>query len=175
MRFVPISTGHNPSLQHSAMLNCSTFKLWYLTLFITEIAPCLVKRPNWCSSQLLAGIPVFDLWQTMWGLLILCNHYSRTCTTIRMNDNWEYQFLVIYFKAPMGIGMLTRWFYFLAIMVFLLPVLDAQRNWRWSPNAKRSAYSFRLNQWEVVWNVHLTEYPKQVFIGGRLCLALVAH
>jgi phosphate transport system permease protein len=135
-----------------------------VAVFLTELAPPILRRPIGIAIELLAAVP--SIIYGIWGLFVLAPLLQRTV------QPWLIAHLgvlpgvgVLFAGPPFGIGIATAGIV-LAIMV--LPYLTAIMRdvFETVPVLlKESAYGLGATTWEVVWNV-VVPHSRAGIVGG---------
>jgi phosphate transport system permease protein len=140
-----------------------------IAIFVTEIAPNLLKGPIGIAIELLAAIP--SIIYGMWGLFTLAPIMSKYIEPALQGSIGKLPFIAFLFKGtPMGIDLLTA-SVILAIMIIPFTASIARDAFNLTPSVvKESAYAIGATQWEVVKNVVLPYSKLGVFGGAALSL-----
>ncbi len=135
-----------------------------IAVFVTEIAPNILKGPIGVAIELLAAIP--SIIYGMWGLFTLAPIMSKYIEPALQNTIGKLPLVGILFAGtPMGIDLLTA-SVILAIMIIPFTASIARDSFNLTPSVvKESAYAIGATQWEVVKNVVLP-YSKLGVFGG---------
>ncbi len=135
-----------------------------IAVFVTEIAPNILKGPIGVAIELLAAIP--SIIYGMWGLFTLAPIMSKYIEPALQNTIGKLPIVGILFAGtPMGIDLLTA-SVILAIMIIPFTASIARDSFNLTPSVvKESAYAIGATQWEVVKNVVLP-YSKLGVFGG---------
>ncbi len=135
-----------------------------IALFLTELAPRILKGPLGVAIELLAAIP--SIIYGMWGLFVFAPFFARTLEPWMIEHLGPLPIIGALFEgAPMGIGVLTSSF-ILAVMI--IPFISAVMRdvFDLVPHLlKESAYGLGATTWEVVRNIVLP-HSKVGVIGG---------
>jgi len=140
-----------------------------IALFLTELAPRILRRPLGIAIELLAGIP--SIIYGMWGLFVFAPLFADHFEPWINDHVGTMPMIGQYFSGPpMGIGMLTAGI-ILAIMVIPFIASVMRDVFDVVPTLlKESAYGLGATTWEVMWNVVLP-YTK-VGVAGGIMLGL---
>jgi phosphate transport system permease protein len=140
-----------------------------IAVFVTEIAPNILKGPIGIAIELLAAIP--SIIYGMWGLFTLAPIMSKYVEPALQSTIGKLPFLGILFKGtPLGIDLLTA-SVILGIMIIPFTASIARDSFNLTPAVvKESAYAIGATQWEVVKNVVLPYSKLGVFGGAALSL-----
>jgi phosphate transport system permease protein len=140
-----------------------------IAVFVTEIAPNILKGPIGIAIELLAAIP--SIIYGMWGLFTLAPIMSKYVEPALQSTIGKLPFLGILFKGtPLGIDLLTA-SVILGIMIIPFTASIARDSFNLTPPVvKESAYAIGATQWEVVKNVVLPYSKLGVFGGAALSL-----
>ena len=140
-----------------------------IAVFVTEIAPNILKGPIGIAIELLAAIP--SIIYGMWGLFTLAPIMSKYVEPALQNTIGKLLFVGILFKGtPLGIDLLTA-SVILGIMIIPFTASIARDSFNLTPAVvKESAYAIGATQWEVVKNVVLPYSKLGVFGGAALSL-----
>ena len=140
-----------------------------IAVFVTEIAPNILKGPIGIAIELLAAIP--SIIYGMWGLFTLAPIMSKYVEPALQNTIGKLPLVGILFKGtPLGIDLLTA-SVILGIMIIPFTASIARDSFNLTPAVvKESAYAIGATQWEVVKNVVLPYSKLGVFGGAALSL-----
>lgn len=140
-----------------------------IAVFVTEIAPNILKGPIGIAIELLAAIP--SIIYGMWGLFTLAPIMSKYVEPALQSTIGKLPFVGILFKGtPLGIDLLTA-SVILGIMIIPFTASIARDSFNLTPAVvKESAYAIGATQWEVVKNVVLPYSKLGVFGGAALSL-----
>jgi len=140
-----------------------------IAIFVTEIAPNVLKGPIGIAIELLAAIP--SIIYGMWGLFTLAPIMSKYVEPALQGSIGKLPLVGILFKGtPMGIDLLTA-SVILAIMIIPFTASIARDSFNLTPSVvKESAYAIGATKWEVVKNVVLPYSKLGVFGGVALSL-----
>jgi phosphate transport system permease protein len=140
-----------------------------IAVFVTEIAPNILKSPIGIAIELLAAIP--SIIYGMWGLFTLAPIMSKYVEPALQNTVGKLPFVGILFQGtPLGIDLLTA-SVILSIMIIPFTASIARDSFNLTPAVvKESAYAIGATQWEVVKNVVLPYSKLGVFGGVALSL-----
>jgi phosphate transport system permease protein len=140
-----------------------------IAIFVTEIAPNVLKGPIGVAIELLAAIP--SIIYGMWGLFTLAPIMSKYIEPALQSTVGKLPLIGILFKGtPMGIDLLTA-SVILAIMIIPFTASIARDSFNLTPAVvKESAYAIGATKWEVVKNVVLPYSKLGVFGGVALSL-----
>jgi len=135
-----------------------------IAIFVTEIAPNVLKGPIGIAIELLAAIP--SIIYGMWGLFTLAPIMSKYIEPALQNTIGRVPVLEILFRGtPLGIDILTA-SVILSIMIIPFTASIARDSFNLTPSVvKESAYAVGATQWEVVKNIVLP-YSKLGVFGG---------
>jgi len=140
-----------------------------IAIFVTEIAPNMLKGPIGIAIELLAAIP--SIIYGMWGLFTLAPIMSTYVEPTLQSTIGKLPLIGFLFKGtPMGIDLLTA-SVILAIMIIPFTASIARDSFNLTPAVvKESAYAIGATKWEVVKNVVLPYSKLGVFGGVALSL-----
>jgi phosphate transport system permease protein len=140
-----------------------------IAVFVTEIAPNILKGPIGVAIELLAAIP--SIIYGMWGLFTLAPIMSKYIEPAIQSSIGKLPLVGILFKGtPMGIDLLTA-SVILAIMIIPFTASISRDAFNLTPSVvKESAYAIGATKWEVVKNVVLPYSKLGVFGGVALSL-----
>ncbi len=140
-----------------------------IAVFVTEIAPNILKGPIGVAIELLAAIP--SIIYGMWGLFTLAPIMAKYIEPALQSTIGKLPLIEILFKGnPMGIDLLTA-SVILAIMIIPFTASIARDSFNLTPAVvKESAYAIGATKWEVVKNVVLPYSKSGVFGGAALSL-----
>ncbi len=140
-----------------------------IAVFVTEIAPNMLKGPIGVAIELLAAIP--SIIYGMWGLFTLAPIMSKYVEPALQSTIGKLPFIGILFKGtPLGIDLLTA-SVILGIMIIPFTASIARDSFNLTPAVvKESAYAIGATKWEVVKNVVLPHSKLGVFGGIVLSL-----
>ncbi len=140
-----------------------------IAVFVTEIAPNILKGPIGVAIELLAAIP--SIIYGMWGLFTLAPIMSKYIEPALQGTVGKLPLIGILFKGnPMGIDLLTA-SVILGIMIIPFTASIARDAFNLTPAVvKESAYAIGATKWEVVKNVVLPYSKLGVFGGAALSL-----
>jgi phosphate transport system permease protein len=135
-----------------------------IAIFLTEIAPSVLKGPIGAAVELLAAIP--SIIYGMWGLFtlspIMANHIEPFLKRITAGIPLV---RILFSGAPMGIDLLTA-SVILSIMIIPFTASISRDAFNLTPAVvKESAYALGATKWEVVKNV-VIPYSKLGVFGG---------
>ncbi len=135
-----------------------------IAIFVTEIAPNVLKSPIGIAIELLAAIP--SIIYGMWGLFTLAPIMSKYIEPALQNTIGQLPVFEILFRGtPLGIDILTA-SVILSIMIIPFTASIARDSFNLTPSVvKESAYAVGATQWEVVKNIVLP-YSKLGVFGG---------
>ncbi len=135
-----------------------------IAVFLTELAPTMLRRPLRILIELLAGIP--SIIYGMWGLFIFAPLFADTVQPWLIEHLGSRPLIGPFFQGvPMGIGILTAGIV-LSIMVIPFIASVMRDVFEIVPDLlKESAYALGATRWEVVWNVILP-YSRIGVVGG---------
>ncbi|HVV68072.1 MAG TPA: phosphate ABC transporter permease subunit PstC [Gammaproteobacteria bacterium] len=135
-----------------------------IALFLTELAPEILRQPLRILVELLAGIP--SIIYGMWGLFIFAPWFADNVQPWLIEHLGSRPFLGPLFQgAPLGIGLLTAGIV-LSIMVIPFIASVMRDVFEIVPDLlKESAYALGATRWEVVWNIILP-YSRVGVVGG---------
>lgn len=140
-----------------------------IAIFVTEIAPGVMKAPIGGAIELLAAIP--SIIYGMWGLFTLApimSHYIEPALKATLG---KLPGLEILFRGtPLGIDLLTA-SVILSIMIIPFTASISRDSFNLTPPVvKESAYAIGATKWEVVKNIVLPYSKLGVFGGVALSL-----
>ena len=140
-----------------------------IAIFVTEIAPNVLKGPIGAAIELLAAIP--SIIYGMWGLFTLAPIMANTIEPALKRSLGSVPVLEVLFRGtPMGIDLLTA-SVILAIMIIPFTASISRDAFNLTPPVvKESAYAMGATQWEVVRDVVLPYSKLGVFGGVALSL-----
>ncbi len=140
-----------------------------IAIFVTEIAPNILKGPIGIAIELLAAIP--SIIYGMWGLFTLAPIMSKYVEPALQSTVGKLPLIGFLFQGtPMGIDILTA-SVILAIMIIPFTASIARDSFNLTPAVvKESAYAIGATKWEVVKNVVLPYSKLGVFGGIALSL-----
>ncbi len=140
-----------------------------IAIFVTEIAPNILKGPIGAAIELLAAIP--SIIYGMWGLFTLAPLMAKHIEPFMKNSFGKLPvFNVLFHGTPMGIDLLTA-SVILAIMIIPFTASISRDAFNLTPSVvKESAYAMGATQWEVVKDVVLPYSKLGVFGGVALSL-----
>jgi phosphate transport system permease protein len=140
-----------------------------IAVFVTEIAPNILKGPIGIAIELLAAIP--SIIYGMWGLFTLAPIMSKHVEPALQSTIGKVPFLTFLFEGtPLGVDLLTA-SVILGIMIIPFTASIARDSFNLTPAVvKESAYAIGATQWEVVKNVVLPYSKLGVFGGAALSL-----
>jgi phosphate transport system permease protein len=140
-----------------------------IAIFVTEIAPNVLKGPIGAAIELLAAIP--SIIYGMWGLFTLAPIMANHIEPFLKRTVGGFPFLEVLFRGtPMGIDLLTASL-ILAIMIIPFTASIARDAFNLTPSVvKESTYAMGATQWEVVKDVVLPYSKLGVFGGAALSL-----
>jgi phosphate transport system permease protein len=135
-----------------------------IAIFLTEIAPSVLKGPIGAAVELLAAIP--SIIYGMWGLFtlspIMSNHIEPFLKKITAGMPLVH---ALFGGTPMGIDLLTA-SVILSIMIIPFTASISRDAFNLTPAVvKESAYALGATKWEVVKNV-VIPYSKLGVFGG---------
>ena len=135
-----------------------------IAIFVTEIAPNVLKGPIGAAIELLAAIP--SIIYGMWGLFTLAPIMAKHIEPALKRSLGSIPVIEVLFRGtPMGIDLLTA-SVILAIMIIPFTASIARDSFNLTPAVvKESAYALGATQWEVVKNIVLP-YSKLGVFGG---------
>lgn len=135
-----------------------------IAIFLTEIAPLLLREPLRIAVELLAGIP--SIIYGMWGLFIFAPSFAKYVQPWLIENVGSIPLIGYLFQgAPMGIGLLTAGI-ILGIMVIPFMASVMRDVFELVPDMlKESAYALGATKWEVIWYIILP-YTRVGVIGG---------
>ncbi len=140
-----------------------------IAIFVTEIAPNILKGPIGIAIELLAAIP--SIIYGMWGLFTLAPIMSKHVEPALQATIGKLPLIGILFQGnPLGIDLLTA-SVILSIMIIPFTASIARDAFNLTPSVvKESAYAIGATKWEVVKNVVLPYSKLGVFGGAALSL-----
>lgn len=135
-----------------------------IALFLTELAPRVLRQPFRILIELLAGIP--SIIYGMWGLFVLAPIMSEHIQPWMIEVLGSFPLIGFLFQgAPLGIGILTAG---IVLSIMIIPfIASVMRDvFEIVPDLlKESAYALGATRWEVMWNVVLP-YSRTGVTGG---------
>jgi len=140
-----------------------------IAIFVTEIAPNVLKGPIGVAIELLAAIP--SIIYGMWGLFTLAPIMSKHVEPALQATIGRLPVVGVLFEGnPLGIDLLTA-SVILSIMIIPFTASIARDAFNLTPSVvKESAYAIGATKWEVVKNVVLPYSKLGVFGGAALSL-----
>ncbi|MDE2118538.1 MAG: phosphate ABC transporter permease subunit PstC [Betaproteobacteria bacterium] len=140
-----------------------------IAIFLTELAPRILRRPLGVAIELLAGIP--SIIYGMWGLFVFAPLFADHLEPWINKHLGSMPGIGQFFSGPpMGIGILTAGI-ILAIMVIPFIASVMRDVFDVVPTLlKESAYGLGATTWEVVWKVVLP-YTR-IGVAGGIMLGL---
>lgn len=136
----------------------------FISLFLTELCPMVLRRPIGIAIELLAGIP--SIIYGIWGLFIFAPFLQTTLQPFLIDVFGNIPLLNSLFAGPpYGIGMLTSG---LVLAIMVLPFITSISRDVFEavpPVLKEAAYGVGCTTWEVVRYVVLP-YARVGVIGG---------
>jgi phosphate transport system permease protein len=140
-----------------------------IAIFVTEIAPNVLKGPIGAAIELLAAIP--SIIYGMWGLFTLAPIMAKYIEPFLQRTLGKLPVLEILFRGtPLGIDLLTSGV-ILAIMIIPFTASISRDAFNLTPSVvKESTYAMGATQWEVVKDVVLPYSKLGVFGGVALSL-----
>jgi phosphate transport system permease protein len=140
-----------------------------IAIFVTEIAPNILKGPIGVAIELLAAIP--SIIYGMWGLFTLAPIMSKHVEPALQATIGKLPVIGILFQGnTLGIDLLTA-SVILSIMIIPFTASIARDAFNLTPSVvKESAYAIGATKWEVVKNVVLPYSKLGVFGGAALSL-----
>ena len=135
-----------------------------IAMFLTEIAPRMLRAPIGIAIELLAGIP--SIIYGMWGLFVLVPQLAEHVYPWIDAHLGQWPLVGPLFSGPpLGLGMLTAGLV-LAIMIVPFIASVMREVFLTVPSRlKESAYALGSTRWEVVWDVVLPS-TRSAVIGG---------
>lgn len=135
-----------------------------IALFLTELAPPILRTPLGVAIELLAAVP--SIIYGMWGLFVFAPFFARNVQPWIIENFGSLPIVGELFQgAPMGIGMFTSSF-ILAIMIIPFVTAVMRDVFEIVPAMlKESTYGLGATTWEVVRYIVLP-YSKTGVIGG---------
>ncbi len=135
-----------------------------IAVFVTEIAPNILKGPIGIAIELLAAIP--SIIYGMWGLFTLAPIMSKYVEPALKGSLGKLPYLEVLFRGtPLGIDILTASI-ILSIMIIPFTASIARDSFNLTPSVvKESAYAVGATKWEVIKNIVLS-YSKLGVFGG---------
>ena len=135
-----------------------------IALFLTELSPNWLKRPQGIAIELLAGIP--SIIYGMWGLFVFAPFFGEYVQPYLIEYLGPIPVIGTLFQgAPMGIGLFTA---SLILAIMIIPFIASVMRDVFEitpPMLKESAYGLGATTWEVVRHVVLP-YTKAGVVGG---------
>ncbi len=140
-----------------------------IAIFVTEIAPNILKGPIGVAIELLAAIP--SIIYGMWGLFTLAPIMSKHVEPALQATIGRLPVIGTLFQGnTLGIDLLTA-SVILSIMIIPFTASIARDAFNLTPSVvKESAYAIGATKWEVVKNVVLPYSKLGVFGGAALSL-----
>ncbi len=140
-----------------------------IAIFVTEIAPNILKGPIGVAIELLAAIP--SIIYGMWGLFTLAPIMSKHVEPALQATIGRLPVIGILFQGnTLGIDLLTA-SVILSIMIIPFTASIARDSFNLTPSVvKESAYAIGATKWEVVKNVVLPYSKLGVYGGAALSL-----
>ena len=140
-----------------------------IAIFLTELSPCILRRPLGVAIELLAGIP--SIIYGMWGLFVFAPLFADHIEPWLNDHVGTMPYIGPFFSGPpMGIGILTA---SIILSIMIIPfIASVMRDvFEVVPTLlKESAYGLGATTWEVLWNV-VIPYTK-VGVAGGIMLGL---
>jgi phosphate transport system permease protein len=135
-----------------------------IAVFLTELAPRVLRRPLGIAIELLAGIP--SIIYGMWGLFVFAPIFADHVEPWLNDHLGTLPYLGPLFSGPpMGIGILTAGI-ILSIMVIPFITSVMRDVFDVVPTLlKESAYGLGATTWEVMWKIVLP-YTRVGVVGG---------
>lgn len=135
-----------------------------IAVFVTEVAPPLLKGPIGVAIELLAAIP--SIVYGMWGLFTLVPIMSEYIEPALQGTIGRLPLIGILFEGtPLGIDLLTSSI-ILSIMIIPFTASISRDAFNLTPPlVKESAYATGATKWEVIWDV-VIPYSKVGVFGG---------
>jgi len=135
-----------------------------IAVFLSEVAPPLLRTWVGSAIELLAGIP--SIIYGMWGLFVLAPWLSEHAFPFFDEKLGPLPIVGALFRGPpLGIGMGTAGLV-LAVMVIPFIASVMREVFLTVPSRlKESAYALGSTRWEVIWDIVLP-YTKSAVIGG---------
>ena len=135
-----------------------------IAMFLTELAPPLLRRPLAIAIELLAAVP--SIIYGMWGLFFFAPWFMDHVQPALIATIGNVPVVGALFQGPpMGIGMMTAG---LILAVMIIPYITAVMRDVFEltpPMLKESAYGLGATTWEVMSRVVLP-YTKVGVVGG---------
>lgn len=135
-----------------------------IALFLTELAPPILKTPLGIAIELLAAIP--SIIYGMWGLFVFAPAFAQYVQPWLIDHLGPLPVLGPLFQgAPIGIGVLSA---SLILAVMIVPFISAVMRDVFEltpPLLKESAYGLGATTWEVISKV-VVPHSKMGLIGG---------
>lgn len=135
-----------------------------IALFLTELAPNVIKVPLGIAIELLAAIP--SIIYGMWGLFVFAPFFAAHVQPWMIEKLGSLPFAGILFQgAPMGIGTLTAG---IILSIMIIPFISSVMRdvFELVPSMiKESAYGLGATTWEVVWTV-VVPHTRVGVVGG---------
>lgn len=140
-----------------------------IAIFVTEVAPPMLRGPIGAAIELLAAIP--SIIYGMWGLFTLAPIMAKYIEPALQSTLGQLPVFEVLFRGtPMGIDLLTTGV-ILSIMIIPFTTSISRDAFNLTPPVvKESAYAMGATQWEVVKNVVLPYSRLGVFGGVALSL-----
>lgn len=135
-----------------------------IAVFLSEVAPPLLRTWIGSAIELLAGIP--SIIYGMWGLFVLAPWLAENAFPFFDEKLGPMPFIGALFRGPpLGIGMGTAGLV-LAVMVIPFIASVMREVFLTVPTRlKESAYALGSTRWEVIWDIVLP-YTRSAVIGG---------
>jgi phosphate transport system permease protein len=135
-----------------------------IAIFLTELAPNILRKPLGIAIELLAAIP--SIVYGMWGLFVFAPLFAEYIQEPLGAWFEDVPVLGSWFSGPpMGIGLLTA---SIVLAVMIIPYIAAVMRDVFAvvpPLMKESAYGLGCTTWEVIWHV-VIPYTKGGILGG---------
>jgi phosphate transport system permease protein len=137
-----------------------------IAVFLTETCPMRLRTPIATCIELLAAVPsiVFGIW----GLFVLAPILQHSVQPWLINTFGDLPWIGKLFRGPpYGIGLMTAG---LVLAVMVLPFITSvmREVFLATPRSlKEAAYGLGATQWEVVWDVVLSN-SRAGIIGGMM-------
>lgn len=135
-----------------------------IAIFLTEIAPDILRQPLRIIVELLAGIP--SIIYGMWGLFVFAPLFAKYVQPLMIKHLGNLPLVGFMFQgAPMGIGLLTAGI-ILGIMIIPFIAAVVRDVFEIVPAMlKESAFAMGATTWEVIWKI-MIPYTRAALIGG---------
>lgn len=135
-----------------------------IAIFLTQIAPNILRQPLRIMVELLAGIP--SIIYGMWGLFVFAPLFAKYVQPWMIQHLGGLPLMGFMFQgAPMGIGLLTAGI-ILGIMIIPFIAAVIRDVFEIVPAMLiESAFAMGATTWEVIWKI-IIPYTRAALIGG---------